>query len=81
MQFVFTLRKAGVTDQHTLRAMESIPREVFVGDTFQTRAFDDTALPIERGQTISAPSVVALMTEALDVKPRSKVLELSLIHI
>lgn len=76
MQFVFHLRRAGVTDTHTLKAMEAIPREVFVGNTFSGRAFEDTALPIDCGQTISSPSVVALMTQALDVKPRAKVLEI-----
>ena len=76
MQFVFNLRSAGVTDTHTLKAMEAIPREAFVGDTFAARSLDDTALPINCGQTISAPSVVGLMTQALEISPRSKVLEI-----
>lgn len=76
MQFVFNLRSGGVKDTHTLKAMEAIPRDLFVADTFLDRAFDDTALPIECGQTISAPSVVGQMTQALDVKARSKVLEI-----
>jgi len=75
MQFVFQLRQAGVTDARVLTAMEQVPRAPFVGDLFQNRAQDDTALPISCGQTISAPSVVGIMSQALDVPPRSKVLE------
>ena len=76
MQFVFSLRKAGVTDAAVLRAMEATDREAFVAKLFLQRALEDTALPISCGQTISAPSVVGVMTQALAVTPRSKVLEL-----
>lgn len=76
MRFIFTLRSAGVTDPEVLRAMERIDRAVFLRGVFAERAYEDTPLPIPRGQTISQPSVVALMTEALEVRPRDKVLEI-----
>jgi protein-L-isoaspartate(D-aspartate) O-methyltransferase len=76
MQFVFALRSHGVIDQAVLKAMEATPREAFVEGIFQDRAFDDVALPIACGQTISQPSVVGLMTQALAVGRRHKVLEI-----
>jgi len=75
MKFIYTLRSRGVTDPAVLRAMERIDRGLFVKGVFADRAYDDTPLPIACGQTISQPSVVALMTEALQVGPRDKVLE------
>jgi protein-L-isoaspartate(D-aspartate) O-methyltransferase len=76
MQFVYGLRSAGVTDKAVLTAMETIPREAFLDGPFTDRALEDTALPIACGQTISQPRVVGLMTQALQVTPRSKVLEI-----
>ncbi|WP_127112400.1 protein-L-isoaspartate(D-aspartate) O-methyltransferase [Shimia sediminis] len=75
MQFLFALRSKGVTDQAVLTAMERIDRGPFVRGLFSERAYEDTPLPIACGQTISQPSVVGLMTQALDVSPRDKVLE------
>jgi protein-L-isoaspartate(D-aspartate) O-methyltransferase len=75
MRFIFALRAQGVTDPAVLRAMERIDRGAFVTGLFADRAYDDTPLPIACGQTISQPSVVALMTEALQVGPRDTVLE------
>ena len=75
MQFLFTLRSNGVTDKRVLEAMEKIDRRAFVRGLFADRAYDDTPLPITCGQTISQPSVVGLMTQALNVQPRDKVLE------
>ena len=75
MQFLFTLRSKGVTDARTLTAMEKIDRGSFMRGIFANRAYEDMPLPIACGQTISQPSVVGLMTQALDVKPRDKVLE------
>ncbi|MEL6211399.1 MAG: protein-L-isoaspartate O-methyltransferase, partial [Pseudomonadota bacterium] len=63
MRMMLSLRQSGVRDARVLTAMETVPRELFVGEAFAERAFDDTALPIDCGQTISQPSVVALMTE------------------
>lgn len=75
MRFLFALRSAGVTDARVLTAMERVDRGAFVQGFFAERAYDDTPLPIPCGQTISQPSVVALMTQALEVQPRDKVLE------
>ncbi|MDD9724186.1 protein-L-isoaspartate(D-aspartate) O-methyltransferase [Roseovarius sp. SK2] len=75
MQFLFALRSRGVTDKRVLLAMEKIDRGAFVRGHFATRAYEDMPLPIACGQTISQPSVVGLMTQALKVTPRDKVLE------
>lgn len=75
MQFVFTLRSRGVTNAAVLRAMENTPRTEFLEGIFQERSFEDVPLPINCGQTISQPTVVGLMTQALDVTHRCKVLE------
>ena len=75
MQFLFALRSQGVTDSRTLEAMEKIDRRAFLRGLFADRAYEDTPLPIGCGQTISQPSVVGLMTQALAVTGRDKVLE------
>jgi protein-L-isoaspartate(D-aspartate) O-methyltransferase len=76
MRFLYALRSRGVTDIRVLTAMERIDRGVFVKGLFADRAYEDMPLPISCGQTISQPSVVALMTQALAVTPRDKVLEI-----
>jgi len=75
MQFLYALRSKGVTDARVLTAMEQVNRADFLRGLFADRAFEDMPLPIPCGQTISQPSVVALMTQALNVQPRDKVLE------
>jgi len=75
MQFLFALRSKGVTDQRVLSAMEQIDRAPFIRGLFTGRAYEDMPLPIACGQTISQPSVVGLMTQALNVHPRDKILE------
>jgi protein-L-isoaspartate(D-aspartate) O-methyltransferase len=75
MQFLYALRSAGVTDPRVLSAMERVDRALFVQGLFAARAYEDVPLPIACGQTISQPSVVGLMTQALAVSPRDKVLE------
>ncbi|MDK3016229.1 protein-L-isoaspartate(D-aspartate) O-methyltransferase [Pseudodonghicola flavimaris] len=75
MQFLFALRSKGVTDRRVLNAMEEIDRGPFVRGIFAARAYEDMPLPIACGQTISQPSVVGIMTQALQVSPRDKVLE------
>jgi protein-L-isoaspartate(D-aspartate) O-methyltransferase len=75
MQFLFALRTKGVTDTRVLTAMEKTDRAMFVKGHFSARAYEDMPLPIACGQTISQPSVVGLMTQALNVQPRDKVLE------
>lgn len=76
MAFIFALRQAGIRDARVLDAMEATPRDAFLDPIFKPRAWEDTALPIACGQTISQPSIVAQMTLALDVQPRDKVLEI-----
>lgn len=76
MQFVFALRQRGVRNTRVLEAMEKIDRGAFVTGIFADRAYDDMPLPISCGQTISQPSVVGLMTQALEVDARHKVLEI-----
>ncbi len=75
MQFLYTLRSRGVTDSRVLSAMEKVDRGPFIRGLFAERAYEDTPLPIACGQTISQPSIVGLMTQALQVSPRDKVLE------
>lgn len=75
MQFVFQLRSRGVVDRRVLAAMEKIDRAAFLTGHFAERAYEDVPLPIASGQTISQPSVVGLMTQALEVSARDKVLE------
>ncbi len=76
MQFLFALRSKGVMDKRVLEAMEKIDRGAFVKGLFAERAYEDMPLPIACGQTISQPSVVGLMTQALQVDARHKVLEI-----
>ncbi len=76
IRLLMKLRNCGIHDQAVLSAMEAIPRELFVEDVFREHAYDDTALPIALGQTISQPTVVAKMTMALAVHPRMRVLEI-----
>ena len=75
MRFVMTLRASGVTDAAVLGAMEAVDRARFVGEVFKARAYDNTPLPIEAGQTISQPAIVGIMTQALRVERRHVVLE------
>ncbi|MDX2484995.1 MAG: protein-L-isoaspartate(D-aspartate) O-methyltransferase [Pseudodonghicola sp.] len=75
MQFLYALRSRGVTERRVLNAMEEIDRGPFVRGLFSERAYEDMPLPIACGQTISQPSVVGIMTQALQVSPRDKVLE------
>ncbi|MFN3232221.1 MAG: protein-L-isoaspartate(D-aspartate) O-methyltransferase [Alphaproteobacteria bacterium] len=76
IRLLMELRRAGITDTEVLSAIERVPREAFIPEAFQDRAYEDTALPIARGQTISQPYVVAYMTAALEVKSRMRVLEI-----
>jgi len=75
MQFLYALRSKGVTDTRVLNAMERVDRAAFVKGIFSERAYEDMPLPISCGQTISQPSIVGIMTQALNVQPRDKVLE------
>jgi protein-L-isoaspartate(D-aspartate) O-methyltransferase len=70
------IRSRGVTSAPVLAAMEQVPRHLFVPDSERGQAYEDHPLPIGGGQTISQPYIVAVMTELLDLPPRSKVLEI-----
>jgi protein-L-isoaspartate(D-aspartate) O-methyltransferase len=76
MQFILSIRSKGVVDNNVLRALETVNREQFLKGLFAQRAYEDTPLPIECGQTISQPSVVGLMTQALRITNRDKILEI-----
>ena len=76
IRLIMELRAAGVADTKVLAAIERVPRELFVPETFQDRSYENTALPIGHGQTISQPQVVGMMTQALEVGDRMKVLEI-----
>ena len=73
---VMALRKQGISDARVLSAIERCPREAFVDTPFTCSAYDNTALPIACGQTISQPYVVAFATEALEIGPAMRVLEI-----
>ncbi|HEX5775990.1 MAG TPA: protein-L-isoaspartate(D-aspartate) O-methyltransferase [Caulobacteraceae bacterium] len=75
-RLILALRSQGVTDPKVLHAIEKTPREMFTPDLFKERAWEDSALPIACGQTISQPFIVGLMTQALTIEPRSRVLEI-----
>jgi len=76
IRLLMLLRRNGVGDTGVLRAMELVPREAFVPPTFHDQAYEDTALPIGHGQTISQPLVVGLMTQVLELTDRHRVLEI-----
>jgi len=76
VSLIMQLRRRGIRDTKVLRAIERVPREMFVDQAFADHAYQDIALPIECGQTISQPFVVAYMTEKLELDPRHKVLEI-----
>jgi protein-L-isoaspartate(D-aspartate) O-methyltransferase len=75
-RLILALRSQGVMEPKVLDAIEATPRELFVPELFQDRSWEDTALPIACGQTISQPFIVGLMTQALEVEPRHRVLEI-----
>ncbi len=76
IRLLMELRRNGVSDTAVLSAIENVPRELFVPQAFQDRSYEDTALPIACGQTISQPFVVAFMTQALELQPRMLALEI-----
>lgn len=75
-QFTLALRRAGVMDTRVLAALERVPRPAFVPQSLRSHAYEDCALAIGLGQTISAPSVVGKMTQTLAVQPGDSVLEI-----
>lgn len=75
IRLIMALRRQGIADARVLSAIERVPRELFVPEAFADQAYEDMALPIECGQTISQPLVVAYMTQALELGERMRVLE------
>lgn len=75
-RMVTRLVEQGIRDPRVLEAMRSVPRHLFVDEALGTRAYEDTALPIGNGQTISQPYVVARMSEIMAAGPLAKVLEI-----
>jgi protein-L-isoaspartate(D-aspartate) O-methyltransferase len=73
---VAELRKQNITNERVLEAFAKIPREVFVERAFETSAYENSALPIACGQTISQPFIVAFATQALEPDPKDRILEL-----
>lgn len=74
-EMIALLRERRILDELLLHAMAVIDRHLFVPEPFTSRSYEDSALPIGKGQTISQPYTVAVMTEALEVKPGTKILE------
>ena len=75
-KLILAVRGQGVTDPAVLAAIERTPRDLFTQEIFKDRSWEDQALPIECGQTISQPYIVGLMTQALTLEPRARVLEI-----
>ncbi len=75
-ELILRLRRAGIMEQKVLAAMEAVPRDLFVAPEGRREAYAERALPIDCGQTISAPVIVGMMTAALDLDPRDRVLEI-----
>ena len=76
IRLIMELRRAGIADTEVLSAIERIPRDVFTPESFRHQAYENMAIPIGQGQTLSQPQVVALMTQALRASRRTKVLEI-----
>jgi protein-L-isoaspartate(D-aspartate) O-methyltransferase len=76
LRLLMELRRAGIGDARVLGAIEKTPREKFVPLSFEDQAYENVALPIGNGQTVSQPYVVALMTEKLELGERQTVLEI-----
>ena len=74
-EMIALIRDRGISDARLLRAMTEVERHLFVPEPFTGRAYDDSALPIGKAQTISQPYTVAFMTDALAVKEGDKILE------
>ncbi len=70
------LRAQGIRDEQVLNALAAVPREKFIDEAFEHKAWENIALPIGQGQTISQPYMVARMTELLELTPQSRVLEI-----
>ena len=75
-QLIASLRKMGIRDERVLEAIAMVPREIFIDEAQRNMAYADRALPIDMGQTISQPLMVATMTQALQLSGKERVLEI-----
>ncbi len=76
MQLIKSLQSKGIKDEKVLKAMAKLPRELFVAPAYFDRAYEDSALPLSDGQTISQPYTVAYMTSLLNVRKGDRILEI-----
>jgi protein-L-isoaspartate(D-aspartate) O-methyltransferase len=76
IRLLMELRRQGITDKRVLAAIEAVPREQFLADVFRGQAWENTALPIAHGQTISQPFIVAYMSQELEIGERMTILEI-----
>lgn len=76
INLILELQKHGITNSDTLRVIEEVDRDLFVEESLKSKSYDNIALPIDCGQTISQPLVVALMTQYLDLNKSQRVLEI-----
>ena len=76
IRLTLELREMGISNSSVLSAIEKIPRQVFIPESFRNQAYENIALPIGQDQTISQPYIVALMTQSLEIKKEHKILEL-----
>ena len=76
IRLTLELRDSGIANSEVLSAIEKTPREIFIPNNFRNQAYENIALPIGDGQTISQPYIVALMTQSLELNEKHKVLEL-----
>lgn len=75
-KLIMQLRSQSITEKSVLSALEQVPREIFVPESLRMHAYENASLPIQGGQTISQPYVVARMTQELQLKPSDRVLEI-----
>ena len=76
INLILELQNHGIDKSDVLKVMEEVDRQIFVEESLRQKAYDNIALPIDCGQTISQPLVVALMTQVLDIKKNMRVLEI-----
>ncbi|MDC0057352.1 protein-L-isoaspartate(D-aspartate) O-methyltransferase [Alphaproteobacteria bacterium] len=76
IRLTLELRESGIFDTKVLSAIENTPRAFFIPDNFRNQAYENIALPIGDGQTISQPYIVALMTQSLELQKKHKILEI-----
>ena len=73
IRLTLELREMGISNASVLSAIEKIPRQVFIPESFRNQAYENIALPIGQDQTISQPYIVALMTQSLEIKKEHKI--------